>query len=322
MKLVYTVCNRTQLSHALCLGESLWEHAPGHRFVLGWVDSAQLPALPDWIQIVQVSTLAVPDWPAMQKRYFDFELVASCKPYFARHLLLQNPDCQELIYLSPSTCLFGSLDGITKAEAFVQLTPNITQPIEPQTGLLDRNVLNIGMYHSNSLIIHPQGPQTGRFLDWWCDRTQDRASFNLCEGMCLDQLWLNYLPVYYENVHLIREEGWHLGLHRASNSRLTATGNHYSVNGRPLISVDFAGMECYHPYWSDHINASSHDPAWQTIRSWYRSMLKKNAQKIVSPILPYGKPSLVKSNRQLRKQGVRFLKQLIYRIETLNLTYN
>ncbi|MBU1820617.1 MAG: hypothetical protein KKG00_03770, partial [Bacteroidetes bacterium] len=312
MKLVFTICNRTQLSHAICLGESLREHAPGHLFVLGWVDTVQLPTLPDWIQVINIPELGLTAWPSMQGRYFDFELLAACKPFFARHLLQQYPNCQELIYLSPSTCLFGSLDSIVEPEAFVQLTPNRTRPIEPQTGLLDRNVLNIGMYHSNSLIIHPQDSQTTKFLNWWCDRTLDRAAFNLCEGMCLDQLWLNYLPVYYENIHLIREEGWHLGLHQAGDSLLATMGSQYTVDGRPLISIDFVGIESYHPFWSDHAHMVRNEPAWQNIRNRYRKMLTRNSVSIKSSTPPYGKPSLVKSNRRIRKQGVQFVKQLIY----------
>ncbi|GHB75790.1 hypothetical protein [Persicitalea jodogahamensis] len=325
MKIAFTVCNRHQLSHALVLAHSLRKHNPDHRFFLGWVDRMKLPNLPDWISIVPIESLELNDWVGMEQRYCDFELVAACKPFLARHLLALFPNCEELAYLSPTTQLYGSIDQVTDKSAFLQLSPQRLRPIGGSgngstAGLDDKRTLNTGMYHAGSWIMHPDGQETA-MLNWWCDRMTDRGFFDLCEGMCLDQLWLNYLPIYHERVETLRNPGWHYGLHAVPASKLTVVNGKYYVDGLPLIAIDFAGAETYHPIWSDHIGLVDGHSHWKALRQSYRHSLREYALPTDQTPLPYGRVSTIKSNRGLRKIMVRQLLRLVKRIETFDWTY-
>jgi hypothetical protein len=144
------------------------------------------------------------------------------------------------------------------------LTPTILKPLPPSSLLDDKRILNIGMFHSGSWRLR-KTEETASFLDWWCTRTIDRAKFDLCNGMCLDQLWLNYAPVWVRNSSAITTPSWHMGLHSLLNSTLSVENNTYQVNGAALVSVDFAGLSSYHPIWSDHVKLAKQYPIFMEL---------------------------------------------------------
>lgn len=320
MKIVFTVCNRQQLPHALTLGASLRRHNPDYNFMIGWVDPSPLANLPDWVQLIQIEELELVEWDAMTRRYYDFELLASCKPFFARFILHKNPQCTELMYLAPATWVLGSWDTVLNPEIFFQGTPHRLTPIHPNPYLDDKAILNIGMYHAGSWVLHPDGQET-KLLDWWCERTADRAYFDLCQGMCLDQLWMNYLPVLFEGVETVRNPGWHYGLHAIPNHSLSH-GTGYLVNGQPLSTVDFSGLESYHPVWSNYTGLVDSKPEWARLRTDYQRELRaQNIPAFDEKSVPYGKDSGEKAFRKQRKGIISVLNQIIEQIETYDLTH-
>ena len=321
MKIAFTVCNRRQLPHALVLADSLRQHSPEHRFVIGWVDRMTLPTLPDWIEVVYIEKLGIAEWESMQQQYYDFELVAASKPFFAKHLLTTHPGCSELVCFSPTSWVLSPLDQVAQQSAFLQLSPHRLRPIaNPRNQLDDKRVLNIGMFQAGSWIMHPDG-QEKAMLDWWGQRTADRGYFQLCDGMCLDQLWLNYLPIYHENVEAVRHPGWQHGLHAVPGSTLSSNGRQYFVDRQPLISLEFAGLESHHPVWSDHADLVAGHGIWDELRKMYRKELKKYALPSDRSTAIHGKKAPVKSGRRIRKKIVRWLHSLIHRIAHFDWTH-
>jgi hypothetical protein len=323
MKIVFTVCNRHQIRHALVLSESLLRHNPDYLFIIGWTDQEPPIGLPDWIQVIRINELIDTPWQDMCHRYYDFELMAASKPFFARFILHQIPDCTELIYLAPCTWILGSMSSVLNPNVFFQVTPHRLQPITAPHDLDDKAILNIGMYHAGGWALHPNGEEM-KLLNWWCKRTTDRAFFDLCHGMCLDQLWMNYLSVLFEGVGTIRNSGWHYGLHAVHGNHLSKMeGTLYRVNQHPLISIDFSGIECYHPVWTDHTAIADKTDLWPELLKKYRTELDKHIVPTYGTgSIPYGKVSVIKSYRKQRKKAVGFLDRIIDKIETYDLTYN
>jgi len=323
MRIAFTVCNRHQFRHALTLGESLLSHNPEFKFIVGWTDSAPLPELPPWLTLIRINELDRIDWQGMALRYYDFEFVAACKPFFARYILSKYQSCTELLYISPSTWVLGAMDSILNSEVFFQLTPHRLGPITESGRLDDKAILNMGMYHAGCWALHPDG-QEKQLFDWWCERTAERAHFDLCQGMCLDQLWMNYLPALYSGIQPIRNPGWHYGLHAVAGHELSldATMN-FQVDQQTLVTVDFTGIEGYHPVWTDYADLIHEQKNWPSLLAAYRERL--DAQKVPSfdpASTPYGKVPLIKNYRKQRKRVVGLLKDMIHRIETYDLTHN
>jgi hypothetical protein len=300
MNIVFTVCNRTQLPNALALGTSVLRYHPDFIFYIGWVDAAPLPVVPKGFKILTAEELKISEWGEMCARYYDFELVAAARPWFAKGILKANPNCNQLTFLSPTTLLFDSMHEINNPETDLFLTPNITKPISVPNHLDDKRILNIGMFHSGSWILKPNNT-TSKMLDWWAHRTIDRAKFDLCNGMCMDQLWLNYAPIWVEKTVQISHPGWHYGLHSILNKSLTESNGSFLVDNEKLISVDFTGLMQFDPIWSDYAALVNQNPVFKKLHKVYIEKVK-TFDKIQSGKEPgYGIIPKISDQRLLRK---------------------
>ncbi len=301
MNIIYTVCNRTNLAHALALADSVLQHQPGDVFYIGWVDSIDITGLPERITMLPVSELAIPDWNKMAADYYDFELLPACRPWFALELLKKHPECRQLTFLAPTVLLKNSFGNLLDEGSEMFLTPNISAPLKKSAILDDKRILNAGMYHSGSWTLRPS-KKTISVLEWWAHRTIDRAGFDLCNGMNTDQLWLNYVPVWVPATKTLHNPGWHYGLNAVLNKNLLAEGDTYEVDGHPLVSLDFAGLGHFDPIWSDHAPLVTENKTFQELFMEYqRIVMKKKYELEISGQPAFGKYADIAPNRLMRK---------------------
>ncbi|MEO6284007.1 MAG: hypothetical protein ABIN80_18575 [Dyadobacter sp.] len=315
MNIIYTVCNRTNLNHALVLVESALRHQPNDTFYLCWVDTLPLKDLPSHIKLLTVAESNIPHFKGMEAQYYHFELLPASRPWFGLEILRRNPECERITFLAPTVLLTKSIEEVAGTNSDVVLTPNINKPLASSTILDDKRILNIGMFHSGSWILKP-GPLTIQTLQWWADRTVDRAKFDLCNGMNTDQLWLNYVPVWVPDTVQVSNPGWHYGLHAVLNRNLVSTKEGFSVDTQPLISVDFAGLDHFDPVWSDHAALLSKNAALRELYSDYKKSVKKTPVLVQNDGIPgYGKPADIKKNRISRNKLAGKLKALTVYID-------
>ncbi|MCE6990284.1 hypothetical protein [Dyadobacter sp. CY323] len=310
MNIIYTVCNRTNLAHALALADSAFEFQPDHTFVLCWADSIPLKDLPGYIHLMSLSEVGILHWEEMASRYYNFELLSASRPAFALGLLKRYPDCAQITFLAPTVLLFHSFQDILTTDSDLFLTPNLTKPL-PASGILDdKRILNAGMFHAGSWVLRPNA-KTLKLLRWWANRTVDRASFNLCEGMNMDQLWLNYLPIWNKETTIIRHAGWHHGLQSVLSSKISKENERHIVEATDLITVDFAGLDFFDPVWSDHAALLSKDPVFKDLFKKYRQSVQHYAAKVPVGATPrYGKNIQIKKYRLFRNNIAKKLKTL------------
>jgi hypothetical protein len=315
MNIIYTVCNRTNLAHALALADSVLQHQPNDVFYIGLVDSNTFNDLPRPYQLLTVSELAIPGWENMAAEYFDFELLPACRPWFALELLKKHPECSRLTFLSPTIQLKNSLDSLLDGDFEMFLTPNISAPLKKSPILDDKRILNAGMYHSGSWTLRPS-EKTAAVLEWWAHRTIDRANFDLCNGMNTDQLWLNYVPVWLPATKTLHDPGWHYGLNAVLNKTLVSKNDGYEVDGQPLVSLDFAGLGYFDPIWSDHGPLVTENKVFQALFMEYqRIVIKKKYELEVSGQPTFGKNPNILPNRLMRKGIAAKLKELTIYID-------
>lgn len=309
MNIFFTVCNRIQLPNALALGASVLQYNPGAVFYIGWADTLPLPEMQHGIRLIPVEDIQVPEWGQMCASYYDFEIVAASRPWFAKGLLKKHKDCEQLVFLAPTTLLFSSIQEVTQNTAELLLTPHISKPLADSKILDDKRILNIGMFHSGSWMIRP-GQATTKLLDWWSHRTIDRAKFDLCNGMCMDQLWLNFALAWVSDTSQIRHSGWHYGLHSILNKVLHEENGLLFVDEEKLISIDFAGLGNYHPVWSEHTGLIRQNDTFQKLYAQYQQTLRKYDKQKINGEPGYGKPSHISSQRVLRRNIAAKLKAI------------
>jgi len=316
MNIAYTVCNRNSLANALTLGKSYLEHHPDRTFYIGWTDKFMQLTLPEGFELIQITEIGIPDLKAMSNLYYDFEMVPASRPWFGLFLIRQFPQLKKLTFFSPTTFIYQKIDGLEKKCKSMLLTPNILKPLPQSSSLLDRNILNIGMAHSGSWILKPN-QQTISFLEWWSNRTFDRAKFDLCNGMCMDQLWLNYALSWIDGARFISNPGWHTGLHTLPHHIVNAENK--SVSDNELITADFTGLADYHPVWSDHkklLNTSK--PFRKLLKRYYIEISKQTGNTDLS-VPGYGMPTRISAFRENRKAVSRQLRRVTGIIDKLSL---
>lgn len=310
MNIIYTVCNRTNLAHALALADSVLQHQPGDVFYIGWVDSLSIDTLPEHVKLFPVSDLAIPDFNRMATEYYDFELLPATRPWFASGLLKRHPECARITFLSPTVLLKKSFGSLLNDGAEMFLTPNISTPLKNSPILDDKRILNAGMYHSGSWTLRPS-EKTISMLEWWAHRTLDRANFDLCNGMNTDQLWLNYVPVWVPATQTLHNPGWHYGLNAVLNKNLITHNDSHEVDGQPLVSLDFAGLGYFDPIWSDHAGLVTENKAFQALFMEYqRIVIRKKNELGLSGGPAFGKYANILPNRLMRKGIAAKLKEL------------
>ncbi|MET7256644.1 hypothetical protein [Dyadobacter fermentans] len=310
MNIIYTVCNRTNLAHALALADSVLQHQPESTFYIGLVDSLFIQKLPEHVKLLPVSELAIPEFDRMAAAYYDFELLPATRPWFALGLLKKHPECRQLSFLSPTVVLKSPIDSLLDANAEIFLTPNLSAPLKESAILDDKRILNAGMYHSGSWILRPSEKTTAA-LEWWAHRTIDRAHFDLCNGMNTDQLWLNYMPVWVPASKTLHNPGWHYGLNAVLNKNLVSQNGTHEVDGQPLVSLDFAGLGYFDPIWSDHAPLVTENKAFQALFMQYqRIVIKKKQELEIGGEPAFGKYANILPNRLMRKGIAARLKEL------------
>lgn len=310
MNIIYTVCNRISLPHAIALAESVSQHQPDDHFILGWVDTAPVPEIHTGCKAISINELQISSWNEMAASYYDFELVAACRPWFAKHIFATHADCNRLTFLAPTVMLLQPIEEIIAADHDIILTPHIEKALPKTSSLLDRRILNIGMFHSNSWTMR-RCDQTLEFLNWWTVRTIDRAKYDLCNGMCMDQLWLNYAPVRIFNWAKAKGKGWHYGLHSLPYGPLRLENGQYTIGDNPLYTVDFAGLLLFDPIWTDYSSLSAHGQIFKNLLKVYKKKISSiESQSGMSGNAGYGLSPEISSLRTVRNNWATRLKKV------------
>ncbi len=230
---VFTVCTAEQYPFAKVLADSLPQSVI---FRIGVTEGNVAGA-------TTLAQLGRSEWDSMQKRYDASALVAASKPYFAEYFLKEEK-ADAVIYFDPTVWVLGDLSEMVAQlqKSDIVLTPRLTRKFEQSPYGDEKFFLNTGMYDAGFWAIRVTDNSL-RFLRWWQARLTDRAFFDVCNGMNHDQLWLNYVPIYFNNVKLPKNVGWNVALHNLHERILTWTKEGWKVNqDTPLVFFNF--REC------------------------------------------------------------------------------
>src|ERR1700694_1523617 len=199
MKICFTVCTLNRLGQIKMLADSVLKHNPEYHFFACLADEINGRIDPGSfgnVKFVAFSDLPVDGKINLTERYDVFELSCALKPFFARYLV-DKYQPEFLIYLDTDICVYGSFEPIESALSLhsIVITPHFSAPV-PDDGKfpLERDVLNSGLYNGGFVAVK-SGLQSSYFLTWWQERLFDQCYNNVCEGMMVDQLWLNLVPV-------------------------------------------------------------------------------------------------------------------------------
>lgn len=286
MNVVFTLCSNNYLAQAKTLMDSVHKFNPEVILIIGLVD--ELHTEVDYsffnpIIIVPVREIGLSSLDELCSKYNIIELNTAVKASYFKYL--SNLYGSEIIiYLDPDTKIFTSLEG-----AFSELetcdfliTPHILTPIphdgfSPQENLF----LNHGIYNLGFIALKTRSQNVVDFLNWWEERTLTLGYARLAEGLFVDQLWINLVPLLFSKVKIIDVYGYNMGPWNLHEREIINQTGAYKLNdGSPLFFYHFSSYNYLYPskMCKDYYNRYSFNnrPDLINLYSIYHKELLKN----------------------------------------------
>lgn len=251
--LVLTICSSNYLAHARTLGDSLTQHNPECRFVIGLVDQlppALEPAFWHPYELIPVESLAIPGFSEMAGRYGIIELNTAVKPFYIDYLYRRDAGVQKVVYLDPDIYVTGSLQAVERKldEYSIIVTPHrcIHNDTEEQI-VHERAMIRNGIYNLGFLATS-RTSETMAFLKWWQARLRTLCYLRLEEGLFVDQYWVTLASVYFDGMHVERNLGYNMCYWNRVERSLSQQDGRYLVNGEhELIFYHFSSYSPLKP---------------------------------------------------------------------------
>ena len=256
-KIAFTICSINYLAQAKTLGDSLLKYNPDYQFFIGLVDKLEeskvdRTKLPHY-ELVEVGKLNIEGFEGMFDRYNITELNTAVKPFFLEYFYEKYPNASSVCYFDPDIEVFQPFTDLDKslAQYSLVLTPHTLSPYPDGLNPKERDLLNTGVFNLG-FIGTSRSAETMQFLKWWQEKLRFECFIDLANGMFVDQLWVNFAPVYWQNVLIDRHLGYNMAYWNLHERNMGFNNGTYLVNGNePLVFFHYSG---YNPTKPDAIS--------------------------------------------------------------------
>jgi hypothetical protein len=255
--IAFTLCSNNYLAMACTWGESMLRQNPHVKVVIGLVDQfdpeIDYPALGAF-EIIPAHEIGIPDFDAMLLRYAIIELNTSVKPFYFKFLFQRQIKAgipyPKVCYFDPDIFVFACLDPIEKSldHASILLTPHLLTPVPLMNdGFGEHLYLNYGIYNLGFCGLK-WSPETERMLDWWAERLTEHCLARVEQGIFVDQLWINHVPIFFKEVEVSQSVGLNVAYWNLHERQLERRDGVWYVNKDvPLIFFHFSSFEFDNP---------------------------------------------------------------------------
>jgi hypothetical protein len=308
-KIIFTTCTASYLAQAKSLGDSIAITNPDYMLCIGLVDkingrfdiAAFLPH-----EITEVETIEVPAFDEMKNKYSLLELRCALKPWFTLYFM-KKFSAKQIIYLDTDILVTNSLQFIEEQLLLhsVLLTPHIMSPLPidgkrpHETGILKTGIYNAGFFAVNN-------DDTGKkFLNWWKEILLDYCYEDSSRGLASDQSWLNFVPLFFNNVGIIKHPGCNAAYWNLHERNIEKKNNKFIVNKEyPLIFFHFSGYSFKHPELlskhQDRFSMSKNIAVKELFMQYNKALMVNRHEEMLKIPCSYRKPK-----RLLQKLGLK-----------------
>lgn len=243
MKIAFTICSNNYYAQALTLAKSIEKHNSDYVFIFAIVDEpSEYIEYSSQNEHIFVSQLPI-DVQDLASKYNIIELNTSVKPSLFLYLIENYKNIETIHYFDPDIKTFTSLRELDLkfGSKSILLTPHILSPI-PYLDKLpqDHLFLNYGIFNLGYLGLKVNAC-TVSFLKWWEQKTLNLGYNRVCEGLFVDQLWINHVPIFFFNdTEISFDPALNVAPWNLHEREITFIDNHYKVNDSSLIFFHFS----------------------------------------------------------------------------------
>jgi hypothetical protein len=245
-------CTAVTVSHlprARVAAESWRQHHPESPFYVLLVDGDDRPVADEPFETVRAAELGLaPEELAVQQGIYDaYELSCALRPHVIR--LLLERDAEAVVFTDSDTRFYAPADDLARAAAGAGLVllPTATQPVTlrryfPASQIEYRQWMN-GLFNCGLLAVGQDGRD---FVDWWADWLARDCLREPSAGLWVDQLWLDWAPVYFEHL-IMRDKSLNVAFWNLDERETHELDGRPAVDGAPLRHFHFAGFDPHRP---------------------------------------------------------------------------
>nr|CBX29993.1 hypothetical protein N47_D28020 [uncultured Desulfobacterium sp.] len=223
------------------------------------------------------------------------ELCTAVKPFVAEEIM-KRYGAEKVVYLDPDIGVFNPLDMLDRCldNFSILLTPHQTVPEtidryirENEILFLKRGVYNLGFFGVKN------NDEGLKFLKWWQSRLlnycfddnyqtiKDLQREGLL-GMFTDQKWIDLVPAFFDNYHIIKDSGYNVCTWNLSSQHISiGTDGAFFANNTPLYFFHFSGFDSggHHNEMQRIILNYPNNNQALALTKWYENELEKCGQK-------------------------------------------
>ena len=303
MIISYTISTANYLPYAISLGDSILQHNPDYKFIIVLVDKVdyfdknkiKYPILP-------VEKMDIDSFGLMNERYNIFELSCALKPFAAAYFFEKESNCEKIFYFDCDMLVFNSLklaeDKLN--DNAILITPHLVSTKlfdyreKVETGILKTGIYNAGFWGVS------RNDNAISFLNWWKSKTKSFCYDDLKQGLFVDQLWLNMAIVFFDNIHVLNNEGYNVAYWNLGERKISISNNTFFAEDKKLVLFHFSGYDVLNPiYLSKHfpyLNFETNPEVIPLFESYKQGALKNNSESFFGLNPFFGKPKVVVEN--------------------------
>ena len=279
---VCTISSKNYLGLVRVFAESVHRSNPGIPVYVLLVDRVENkfdPVNEPYILITLDELDNIPNPPHFFFKYDPIELNTAAKPYFL-DFLFRKFGIEKICYFDPDILVFSGLDTIWNLMDIhsMVITPHITSPYQDDLHPNEMEINLAGVFNLGFIAL-ANTPTSAAFLTWWQARLYDYGYMNPSLGMHVDQNWVNFAPVMFSDVFILRDPAYNIAywnLHERGH-RLRFQDDTLYIDNRIATFFHFSGFD------PDNINAISRHqnrfklaefPNLQPLFAYYRTLLQ------------------------------------------------
>ena len=248
MKIALTICSKNYLAQAKIFGQSLLKTNPDYTIVIGLVDKLNTEnEFADTIpfEIIEVEKIGIESFDSLYSKYNLTELNTAVKPFFIKYLFKSKNEISTVIYFDPDIYVYNKFEELENRlhENDIVITPHITKPITDYYVPNEKDFLNTGIYNLGFIAVK-RTENALTFLDWWMNRLREHCFMDIKNGLFVDQLWINLVPIFFKNVHILTHPGYNMAYWNLQERNITIVQDSLYVNDSyPLVFFHFSGYK-------------------------------------------------------------------------------
>lgn len=292
--IAFTICSNNYLAEALSLGDSLVSNGffPNHYLIFladKIVEDIEYKNLK--YQVIPVNSEIVKEFDSINSYYNIIELSTSIKPSIFKYLIKKYNGEEIFSYLDPDLYFTQSLEQFVAQELSnnsILLTPHLLKPVKYKRDPFENIFLNFGIYNLGFIAIKAD-KNSSEMLDWWEERTLKMGVINVREGLFVDQLWINLVPIFFNAVKITLHPGFNVAYWNIEERVLSKQENIYSINQNyPLVFFHFSSFDLSLKKLSKrkYTSLSYNTTHLNEIMMEYKLILEKNNYHQYKKILP------------------------------------